>query len=185
MTDASDRVAYNKYEPLPRYSYKCIEHLMANNEEIWKLLKYPAPDAWTENDLSQTEKAALIWKGEGDASDYHVFMYEGLPDVETKEVCVLNIAPYGISPDNRTVGTVTLLMEVYSHYKINTLSNYTTRVDTIIQQLLETFNGEVIDGLGIGRLHFNKMGTGATRMETGGQIPFRGKWFLIGSKTAA
>lgn len=183
---STDRDAYNLYTQLPNYSYRLIQHLLENNELIWKLLKHPNPDAWMDSvtNLTQAEKGALIWNGRGDASDFNVFMDDGIPDVETQEVTRLNILPYGISPRNRTVGDITLLMEVYSHYKINTLSNYTTRVDTILQQLLETFNGSVVEGLGIGRIFFDKRGAGATRMELGGQIPFRGKWLLFASKTA-
>lgn len=181
-----DRTGYNTYTDFPNYSYKCIEHLVANNELIWKLLKYNTPDAWNLTNLTHAEKAALIWAGEGFSSDFRVFMDEGQPDSQLGEVCILRISPYGIFPDNRTVDTITVLMEVYSHYKINTLSNYTTRVDSIIQQLLEVFNGIPIEALGsIGRLHMNKLGTSPSRMESSGQIPFRGKWILLGNKSAA
>ena len=180
-----DRYGYNFYTDFPHYSYQCIQHLISENELIWKLLKYDSPDAWSESNLTQAEKAELIWKGEGSSSDFRVFMDEGAPDAQMGEVCILRISPYGIFPDNRTVDTITVLMEAYSHYKINTLSNYTTRVDTITQQLLEVFNGTAIETLGaIGRLHMNKIGTSATRMESSGQIPFRGKWILLGNKSA-
>lgn len=182
---SNDRTGYNFYTDFPHYSYKLIEHLMSENELIWKLLKYADSDAWSKGDLTQAEKAELIWAGNGATDDFRVFMDEGQPDVQKGEVCILRISPYGIFPDNRTVDTITILMEVYSHYKINTLSNYTTRVDTIIQQLLEVFNGEVIESMGsIGRLHMNKLGTSSTHMESSGQIPFRGKWLLFGNKSA-
>lgn len=183
-----DRAAYNKYEPFPKYAYECIKYLMNNNELIWRLLKYNTPTAWddtdlTQPDLTQEEKGALIWSGYGDSSDFRVFMDDGVPDVETKEITRLNIFPYGISPRDRTVGSVTLMMEVYSHFKINTLSNYETRVDRIIQQLLYTFNGVEIPNLGISKIFFDKRGLGANRLEVAGQLPFRGKWLLFGSHT--
>lgn len=181
-----DRTAYNKYEPFPQYSYECIKYLRDNNQLIWKLLKYNTPDAWENSkpNLSPEEKGDLIWAGKGDSSDYRIFADDGVPDVETKEITRLSIYPYGISPDNRTVGSVSIMMEVYSHFKINTLSNYETRVDRIIQQLLYTFNGVKVPNLGIGRIFFAKPGLGATRLESSGQLPFRGKWLLFGSKTA-
>jgi len=175
--------AYNKYTSMPHYSYKMVQYLVNNNELIWKLLKYPTPDAWSKDDLTYAEKIEMIYKGEGDGSAFHVFLYDGLNDVETKESTILNIYPFGIAPVNRTVGTVTLMLEVYAHYKVNMLSNYTTRVDSIIQQLLETFNGTTIDGLGIGEIYFDKRGSGATRMENAGQLPFKGEWLLMGSNT--
>jgi len=174
--------AYNTYADFPRYPYKCIKYLMDNNELIWKLLKYNTLDAWDKPNLTRNEKAALIWNGSGTTDDYRVFIDDGAPDSETKEVSILRIYPFSLSPDNRTIGTVTIMMETYSHHSINSLSNYTTRTDTIIQQLLETFNGTVIDG--IGRMHFDKRGTGASRLEIAGQLPFRGKWLLFGNKSA-
>jgi hypothetical protein len=177
----NDRSAYNKYFDFPDYSFKCIEHLMDNNEEIWKLLKYTTPQAWEEPNLTSAEKRALIWKGHGISSDYRIFMDDGPPDVVTKETAQLRIYPFGISPDVRNIGTVTIMMETYSHYKINTLSNYRTRTDTIIQQLIETFNG--LNMFGIGRMHLSKKGTSASRMESGGQLPFKGKWLLFGNDT--
>jgi len=173
---------YNIYSDFPLYSYNCITHLMDENELIWRLLKYNSADAWDKSDLTRSQKAALIWNGSGTTDDYRVFIDDGAPDSETKEVSLLRIYPFGLTPDNRTVGTVTIMMEAYSHHSINSLSNYTTRVDTIIQQLLETFNGAVIGG--IGRLHFDKRGTGASRLEQAGQLPFRGKWLLFGNKSA-
>lgn len=177
--------SYNFYDDLPNYSYKIIDYLMDNNELIWKLLYYNSPDAWNQSNLTKAQKGGLVWAGEGDSSDFKVFMDDGSPDVEMDEKTILRIAPYGISPDNRTVGTITIYVEVYSHYKINTLSNYTTRVDVIIQQILQELNGISIDTLGaIGALHFDKLGTSATRMEMAGQLPFRGKWLLMSTKSA-
>ena len=178
--------AYNSYDDLPNYSYKIIDYLMDNNELIWKLLYYNSPDAWNQANLTKAQKGALIWAGAGDSAGFNVFMDDGQPDAEMGEKTILRIAPYAISPDNRTVGTITIYAETYSHYNVNTLSNYTTRVDVIIQQLLQELNGIEIDTIGsIGALHFDKLGTTATRVESGGQLPFRGKWILMSNKSAA
>ena len=178
--------AYGSYTDLPNYSYKIIDYLMDSNELIWKLLYYNSPDAWNQSDITKAQKGGLIWAGEGDSSDFNVFMDDGQPDAEMGEKTILRIAPYGISPDNRTVGTVTMYVEVYSHYKVNTMSNYKTRVDVIIQQLLEELNGIEIDTIGaIGAFHFDKLGTSSNRVELGGQLPFRGKWILMSNKSAA
>jgi hypothetical protein len=68
-------------------------------------------------------------------------------------------------------------MEVYSHYKINMLNNYTTRIDTIIQQLIEVFNGAEISGLG--RMYFDAKANPRSRASIIGQIPMKGKILTI------
>jgi hypothetical protein len=174
--------AYNKYYEIPMLSYNCVSWLMDNNDLVWKLLKYPHPDAWKMPDLSKDEKAALINNGSEDATKFRVFLDVGQPDVFTQEDCVIRISPYSIFPDNRTIGTVTMIFEVFSHYKINHLSNYTTRVDVIMAELLKTFNG--IDGIGgIGKLHFDSLSNKEIRVAQGGQIPFKGKWMLMSTKS--
>ena len=45
-------------------------------------------------------------------------------------------------------------MEIFSHYKINHMSNYQTRIDTIAEELLSTFNGADVGGIGL--LSFNE-----------------------------
>ena len=165
--------AYNKFENFAIFPYNCISYLMTNNELIWKLLKHNTNDAWNKSDLSMAEKAALIYSGQEDGSIFKVFMDVGIPEVWTQEGCILRISPFGAVGKNRTVGIVTLCFEVYSHYSINTLSNYTTRVDTIIQQLLETFNGLEVGGLG--KLFFDALRDQGDKILEGGKLPFKGK----------
>lgn len=179
-TSNTDRTAYNKFPYFDEYSYKIITHLLDNNQTIWKLLNYTTPGAWNEPNLSTSDKVGLIYKGSGKTSDYKVFMDDGPPDVVTEEMCQLRIHPFGLFPVDRTNGDLTIMAEVYSHFKINTLDNYRTRVDMIIRELLDTLNGEQIAG--IGRLVFSKPGVSSTRMESSGQIPYKGKWILFGQK---
>lgn len=175
--------AYNKYEALPHLAYNCVKRLMDNNDTIWKLLYYTDPDAWKKPNLTREQKAALIYNGEEDEMKYNVFLDTGQPSVETEESTILRISPHGIFPENRTVGTVNMLFEVYSHYKINHLSNYTTRLDVITQQLIEVFNNSDIGGLG--KLYFDKAASyGQDRMMQSGQQPFRGRWMLLSTKEA-
>jgi len=175
-----DRIAYAQYEDFNTFSYKCIKYLMDNNEVIWKLLKYDTSDAWNRANLTKVEKSALVYNGSDDSTLFRVFMDMGQPDVHTREDTIIRIAPYSIFPENRTVGTLTMIFEVYCHYHINTLSNYTTRVDTIAMEFLKTFNGINIGG--IGKLFFNRMGSQAPKMELSGQIPHKGKFILMSNK---
>jgi len=109
---------------------------------------------------------------------------DGIPDVYTREDTILRISPFSMFPENRTIGTIMIRCEVYAHWKVNHLSNYTTRVDSIIKELLGTLNGALIDSKGsIGRLYFNRLEANRARMETTGQIPFKGKVLFLANKS--
>lgn len=172
--------SYNKFYRINEFAYNCISYLMDESELVWKLLKYNSSDAWNETNLTKAEKAALIYAGQDDNTLYRVFMDIGQPDAWVSEDCLIRISPYSISPDNRTVGTFTMMLEVYSHHKINTLSNYTTRVDTIMGEFLRVFNGFDIGG--IGKLFFDRFGSYNDRVMPSGQTPFKGKWLLLSTK---
>lgn len=174
--------SYAFYKNFDSISENCITYLINNDEMIWKLLKYKTPDAWDKADLNQEQKAALIYDGSDNSADFNVFMDMGQPDVETTETCVIRIHPYNLYAPNRVISDIRIMMEVYSHYKINHLSNYKTRNDMIIQRFLQVFNGSTIEGL-LGKMYIDDLGTYGTRMETGGQLPFRGKYVLFGSKS--
>jgi hypothetical protein len=181
MTEPNTQIigstAYNNFETLATIGYNCVKYLILNNDMIWKLLKYTTPNAWSENNLTNEEKAQLIYAGESDTSNYNVFLDGKQPDVETKEKTLLRIMPEYAVGLNRTVGLIRISMEVYSHYKINHLSNYQTRIDRIAQELLETFNGTLVGGFG--NMVFNKMTDESSRLFEVGQIPFGGKKILF------
>lgn len=175
---------YNKYKELPNYSYNCISLLMNQSEALWKYLAYNDPDAWKSDvshpNLTTAQKAALIYAGQEDETLFRVFMDTGQPDAWTKECTLIRISPNMIYPNNRTVGVVSMLFEVYSHYKVNTLSNYTTRIATISQLFLEVFNGAEIGGLG--KLFFDRMGSFDNRAINAGQTPFKGHWLVLSTQ---
>lgn len=179
--------AYNKFLHLPEFSYNAIEHLLKNNEIVWKLLKYTDPNAWKDDsdhpNLTQAQKGALIYAGQEDASLYRVFLDPGQDDVFTNEVCLIRISPYEFYPENRTVATVNMMFEVYCHYKINSLSDYQTRVIKITQQFIEMFNGKNIGG--IGNLYYDRMGSQSIRSYLAGQLPFRGMASIFSTKESS
>ncbi len=169
--------AYNDFGQFSKLSYNCIKFLMDNNELVWKLLKYTSPDGWKKPNLTQEEKAALIYAGQQDSSQFNVFMDSKQPDVLVREVTMLRITPHYAVGLNRTVGYIEVSMEVFSHYKINHMTNYQTRIDTIAEELLALFNGSDVGGLGL--LTFNKMLDQSSRLFEAGQIPFAGKQLIF------
>lgn len=169
--------AYNDFSEFSSLSYRCIKKLMDENEDVWKLLKYSEADAWNKANLTQEEKAELIYAGQEDSSKYHVFMDGKQPDVMTDETTLLRIMPYYAVGLNRTVGYIEVNFQVFSHYKINHLSNYKTRIDSISQDLLALFNGANVGGLGL--MSFDKMADESSRLFESGQIPFGGKEIIF------
>ena len=182
--------AYARYNDFDSYSYKCIKYLLDNNETIWKLLYYTTPDAWDKTDLTHDQKATLIYKGEDDESQFKVFLDTKQADAVYTESCIIRISPFTIYSENRTIGVITMMFEVYCNSHINTLSNYTTRVDSIIKIFIQTFNG--LNGaeleMGIGKFYLDRLGDVSSRMtgrvQTEGQTPMVGKWLLLSSKSS-
>ena len=171
----NDKYAYAKYESMLNFSYKIIEYLLLlpEAEIIWKLLKYNDVDAYDKPNLTQGEKAELIYKGQPDQTNYNVFFDYMMDDAEDQMRTLLRIYPAEVYPKNRTVGICTINIEVFAHSKINHLSNYTTRVDTIVQKLLEILNGADIGGVGV--LYFDSQACSYNKIQVIGQKPYKGK----------
>ena len=169
----------NNYEKFPYVPQNCVRYLMNNNELIWKLLKYTTPDAWRKPNLTLLEKEGLLYSGQKDRpqDDFNVFFDVGQDDVWTKETTVMRNYIYEVIPDNTVTGTLLVAFEIFSHNMINTLSNYTTRVDMISQQIVETLNGAEIDG--VGTLWFHQQVTRRLRIYETGIKPYRGKMLLM------
>jgi hypothetical protein len=173
---------YAQYRGFDSLSYNCIEHLMNNDETIWKLLYDLTPNAWNRGDLTMAQKRSMIYQGQDNSADYKVYLDQGAPDVMTREDCIIRISPHSIFPENRVIATVSMVFECYCNYKVNTLSNYKTRIDMITQRFLQVFNGVAIDGM-VGNLYFDRMGSESNRLEWGGQVPWKGRWIIMSAKS--
>jgi hypothetical protein len=176
MTTDIRKDTYNKFENLPLLSSNCIEFLMNNNELIWKLLQYTDRDAYKNDskhpNLTKVEKAALIYNGMPNQNDFKIFLDVGQDDAITTETAIMRIHPMELVPVNHIYGNVSMAFECYAPFKSNTLSNHTTRIMTITQQIIETFNGQEIGGLG--RLYFDARASSRCRMTLAGQTNFKG-----------
>lgn len=174
--------AYGDFAVFSNISYNCIKLLMDENELVWKILKYSDPDAYKKADLTQEEKGQLIYAGQQDSSQYHVFMDGKQPDVLMNEVSLLRIMPQTARGLGRTIGLISVSMSVFSHYKINHMSNYKTRIDTIVGELISVFNGSNVGGLGF--LVFDGLLDTSSKLFEAGQIPFGGKTVVFSTFTA-
>jgi len=180
-----DKEIYNKYESFPDLTYSCIDFLLKNNDLIWKLLKYTDNNAYKNDsahpNLTIAQKGYLINDGTPDPEydRFRVFLDVGQDNTVTKEMCILRIEPAKLIPKNHIYGMVSMAFETYSHVKLNTLSNYRSRIDVITQQLIETFNGQEIGGLGV--LHFDARASSLCSTTMVGQIPMKGKMTILNS----
>jgi hypothetical protein len=169
--------AYNKFSLYPLISANCVNYLIANNDSIFKILYYNDSEAWREDsnhpNLTHAQKIALIYNGSPDETKYRIFLDFGMDAPWTTKATLIRISPISLSPSNHIVGKITVAFEVYSHFSIDHMSNYVTRIDYVTQQFLEVFNGAEVGGLG--KIFFDARATNACRSVLAGKIPFKGK----------
>lgn len=170
-----DRIAYAKYELLEDLSYNIISHLLYSEdaEIIWKLLYYKDADAYKKPNLTLEQKRSIIYSGQEEATSYRVFMDKNMADGIYTEDTYLRIFPFSLTPVDRTVGICTVGFQIFSHFKVNTMSNRRTRIDTILSALLKSLNG--VDVKGVGVLYFNSERSSTCGMLDIGDAPYRGK----------
>jgi hypothetical protein len=174
--------SYATYEGFDDIPYNCYKYLMDHDEMIWKLIKYNTPDAWNQSNLTREEKGALIYHGQDDLTTSRAFFTTKLPDVWTQEICIIRISPYSIFPENKVYGTVSILFDVSCHWKVESLSDYRSRLDVVAQRFLATFNGATLPGL-LGKLYFDRSASEGVRLEQGGQTPFGTRWMVMSNKS--
>ncbi len=168
---------YNTFSLLSELPYNCVAYLIDNNELIWKLLAYNDPNAWREDAshpvLSKVEKGALIYDGLKEQTSCRVFMTTGLDSSWKEQHSQLRISILEGTPVNSVFGNVLIGMEIYVHSQIIQLSNYKTRTDMLIGELIDVFNGAEIGGLG--KLYFDASKNYRCRLTTIGYAPYIGK----------
>jgi hypothetical protein len=174
---------FNDGKTIPLIPYSCISYLLQNNDIVWKLLKDKTADAWKIANLTREEKAKMIYPGKGDMNDFHVYMDDYVDDAFTTETTILRIFPISEVPETRSVTYVDIAMAVYTHTNCNHLSNYETRVDRIIQQLKEVFNGADIPK--VGQLVFDQARSRKCQVTPIGRIPYKGKMIIFNTISAS
>ena len=176
MTDIRQE-DYIKLELLPLIPASVVEYLMDNNELMWKLLYYNTNDAWSKSNLTKAQKSALIYDGSDSPENFRVFLDTGQDSAITEQISILRISTVSYVPRNHIIGYYELGIEVYSHYQINTLSNYQVRTDAIIASVIGTINGANIENTS--RLFFDASKNPRCKVMTIGTAPFKGKGAIL------
>lgn len=150
------KVDYNKFSTLPFMPNKMMEYLFENNENIWKILKYPTSDCLSKPNLSMNEKVEMIWGGQDNQQDFNIFFTKEIDNMFPELTTILKLFTLNISPDNHLVSTVALQFDIICGGKISVIDYMgipCNRIDVLRMELLGTLNGENV--LGIGELQFN------------------------------
>lgn len=146
-----DSRVYNRYKGISSAPYTIFSHLMKNDEDLFKLLKYEI-DPLSKANLSSKEKRAMIYQGGDGSSDCHIFFQESTEETITVATTQLRIFIAGTIPGDLS-GLVTYGFEIITHSKINWLpEECCNRVDLISEHIYQLIGKEIG---GIGTLEFN------------------------------
>lgn len=154
-----DNGGYNQFTQLPLMQFQIISYLIQspNANPIFNLLYYNTPNALDLPILTSQQKGSLVYDGSPITTSFRIFLNPFLDDVFNEQCSLIRIFPEIVTPKNRVVSDITFRIECFSHVKISTLNNYTTRNVTMLQNLLQNLNGINIGGVGL--LSFDRMGS--------------------------
>jgi hypothetical protein len=178
-----NQFSYNKFETLPNIPYSIVSYLIDQDDYIWKLLYYNSADAWKDSktSLTATQKGLLVYDGVRPINDCRVFLDTGADDSWLVESTMLRCSVIEGVPSNYVYGTLYMALEIYTHYKVNSMSNLQPRNLAIAQRLIEVLNGADIDG--VGRLYFDVKASSRCRLSLAvGQIPYKGLSIIMATK---
>ena len=78
LANNNSTMAFNNFEEMPEFPYRIIEVLLQDKsqevENFWKLLKYTDQNALKNDNLTFSEKKALIWTGDSIEQNYNIFL---------------------------------------------------------------------------------------------------------------
>lgn len=167
---------YNRYNNLDGLEWRII-HALVNSDSkygkyLWKLLKYNTPECLTEAELTNKEKYKMVYRDNGEASNYNVFLLPFIDDGWANQASRLDVYMSRIEPYNAICSKVDVTIEVIVHNKINNiygdaddeenpLTNPTetdedgniliptkSRATAILKCILAILNGVYVDGVG-------------------------------------
>lgn len=150
----------NQYDGLDGLEYKVLEHLMLNNEDIWKLLKYNSPDALSKNNLTLSEKRKLIYSGNGNAESFRAFIEPYIDDAFKENCSMIRVYVDSIFPELHIMATVNICVDIVVHNKISNIQSddnivpIKNRANVLLKNVLQALNGAEVNG--IGRLSFSR-----------------------------
>ena len=169
-----DETQFNKFHNLDSIETRIINYLKDTNTDdcnrMWKLLKYSDMKALYKDNLSASDKKALIYQDRNEA-DCRVFTFPYIEDNFTEVCSIIKVYMYSVQPDNHLISTINVSIDILTHNKISNVYNdegdildggrpveeniaTKNRNAIILKTILSTLNGADIEGVGV--LQFNK-----------------------------
>lgn len=149
---------YNTLEQTPYMPYLILNKLLtSNNENIFKLLKYPTYDALTKDNLTIKEKRDMIWKYGNNQQEYNIFLIPFEEDMNEKTTTILKIWDRIIVPTNHLLADIVFEFDIITHNKIGMVeyNGYPcSRIDVLRTEIIKELNGAEVNG--VGTLQFNR-----------------------------
>lgn len=173
-------LAYNRYVNLDNIEWHIIDYLMKSDSKyadyLWKILKYNTPDCLSLPSLTLDEKMDLVYVGNGDASNYRVFMTSFVDDTWEDQSSHLHVFVNQLSPKDHLSTICNITIECITHNKIamiygdasefnpdtnpsemkdgEFLTPYKNRCTVMLKTILADLNGRFVNG--VGTLQFSK-----------------------------
>lgn len=161
------RAKNNKFLSMPYIPFKIIMALL-ENDNFCKLIYYSTVDALERPNLTMEQKRRLIWDGQDNMDDYHIFMTNVQPNEETINRTILKVYRYNSDPVDRVHSIVSYAFDVLYGSKMPLVRcNGITcnRGDVIEMEIMKTLNGE--DVAGVGFLQYDDDLTALCRSQVG------------------
>lgn len=173
---------FNLFSNLDSVEYRIINYIKESDtpeaNRIWKLLKYSDPKALFKENLTQEDKAKLIYFDE-DQNSKRVFGFNFQEDLFDETCSLIKVYVDSIVPTNHLLSLVNVGFEILSHDKISNVYNdlsdvyedgrpveenipVKSRNTVILRSLLALLNGAHIEG--VGKMQFDKTMSDACRV---------------------
>lgn len=147
---------FNTFSSLPYIPYNIIGKL-TENENIWKILKYPEYDCLSKPNLTHKEKMNMIWKNQDKQENYSIFFTQLVENMIYDSTTILKLYCINVYPVSHLRAVVAYEFDVLYGGKIS-LIDYNgipaSRGDVFESELMNTLNGADINGF-ISPLQFN------------------------------
>lgn len=155
---------YATYKSMPAIPYKIVEYLITNEspecQALWKLIKYTDLYALEHENLTTSERRALLWLGKDKEQDYNIFLKPLIGDsMEQVSQTQIRIYRTSATPNSRFDATfcyeIDMVTNAKSAYVLNSDDIPVERTDYIESLLLNILNGCDL-GIGSSFLEFNR-----------------------------